>query len=148
MTILLICSIILFVLMIINKRISKYIIVIINFIIITVIIYYYHNHLISIDTFKFINHNIYFYFLNSIVYLILFSVLLFKYNKQRLIYNIIYCITLCLLSFALFMTHYLHNNTLIVIGNIYPMVVIGNYLYFFCYFSFILKILSFLTKKK
>lgn len=147
MIVLIICSIIILILLLINKKVFKYVAVFINILLIMLIIYYYHNHLISVDTFKFINHNIYFYFLNTIMFLILCSIFLFKCERDIIII-IIYIIIFCFVSFSLFITHYLHNNTLIVVGNIYPMIVMGNYLCFIFYFYLLVKLVRFLTKKK
>ena len=53
-----------------------------------------------------------------------------KYKKTN---YIIYGLSLINLLFSLFMTHYLNNVTLIVIGNIYPMIKFGNIIYIVYY---------------
>ena len=131
MIILIISSIILYIIFTINHKISKYIVCLISILSIIIILYYYH-HLITLSIFKYPHHNIYFYYLNSIIYLIIVTIEYFKQNKKTLL-NIIFCLNFILLSYSLFITHYLGNNTLIVIGNIYPMIVLGNYIYFFFY---------------
>ena len=72
------------------------------------------------------------------------SIMTFKIKYKKTNY-IIYGLSLILLLFSLFMTHYLGNNTLIVIGNIYPMIKFGNIIYF-VYYTFIF--LLFIKKKR
>jgi len=122
-----------------NKNI-KYIIRIINILIIIIISIYYIKGIIS---FKFSNpiNNIYFYFFNSIVYLITMCITNIKYKK---INYIIYGICLINILFSLFMTYYLNNQTLVVIGNIYPMIKIGNIIYILYY---IILIIIFINKR-
>ena len=109
----------------------KYFLYIINILIIAFIIYYYSNHLISNMTFINMTHNLYFYFLNTILYLVVFSI---KKKKKINKYLIIqYLLLLIFVIYALFMTSYVYNVHLIVIGNIYPMIVYGNYLYLIFY---------------
>ena len=116
-------------LLIINKKNKKtnYIIFIINILVIIIISIYYVKDIIS---FKFSNpiNNIYFYFFNSIIYLITMCIINFK-TKYKKINYIVYGISLINILFSLFMTHYLNNQTLIVIGNIYPMIKFGNIIY-------------------
>ena len=109
-----------------NKKIN-YIICIINILVIIIISLYYMKGIIS---FKFSNpiNNIYFYFLNSIIYLITMCIINFKIKYKKINF-IIYGISLINILFSLFMTHYLNNQTLIVIGNIYPMIKFGNIIY-------------------
>ena len=129
---LIIGMIILVILFILNKNNKKinYLIYIINLILIIIIFIYYIKDIIS---FKFSNpiNNIYFYFFNSIIYLIIMSIVL--NNKYKKINYIIYGLSLINLLFALFMTHYLNNQTLIVIGNIFPMIKFGNIIYIIYY---------------
>lgn len=147
MQIIIICSVILCIILFINKKISKYIISSISIILFVLIIYYYHGRLISNNTFKYIMHNIRFYFLNSILYLIIINVAYYKL-KSKFILNIIFCISFVLLSFSLFMTHYVHNIELITLGNIYPMIVFGNYLYVILYVYLLISLVSYLIMKK
>ena len=107
-----ISSIIFTIVLIINKdrKFKNYIIGIINVILIAIIIYYYFNDIISFNFESPIN-NIYFYFFNSIIYLV----------------------SLINILFSLFMTYYLENNTLIVMGNIIPMIKFGNIIYIVYY---------------
>ncbi len=125
--------IILTVLLILNKDNKKtnYIVTIINSVFIIIISIYYLKDIIN---FNFSNplNNIYFYFFNSIIYLIINSIVCFK-NKYKKTNYIIYALSLINLLFSLFMTHYLNNNTLIVIGNIYPMIKFGNIIYIIYY---------------
>ena len=113
-----------------NKK-TNYIVSLINLILIIIISVYYIKDII---TFKFSNpiNNIYFYFFNSIIYLIIMSIILFK-TKYKKVNYIFYGLSLINLLFSLFMTHYLNNVTLIVIGNIYPMIKVGNIIYIVYY---------------
>lgn len=148
MKFIILCSIIFFIILHINSRNKKLAIVlsIINIILIYIIFYFYHNSLFSIQILNNFMHNIYFYFINSVLYLIIFSITYYKI-KNKLVSNIIYCLILILLLFSLFMTYYVHNIPLITIGNIYPMIVIGNYLYFIYYSYIIIKTIVTLIKK-
>ena len=120
-------------LLIINKDNKKtnYIVSIINFILIIIICIYYIKDIIKFN-FKNPLNNIYFYFFNSIVYLIIISIILFKSKYKRVNY-IAYGISLIFLLFSIFMTHYLSNITIVVIGNIYPMIKFGNVIYIIHY---------------
>ena len=121
-----IVSVLIFVILIIksNNKIYKYIITLINIIILILINYYYYS---GFKSFKFSNpiNNIYFYFFNTCIFLILYTVQIY-FKKNIKIYIIIYGIILINISFSLFMTHYLNNTLILVIGNIYPMIKIGN----------------------
>lgn len=138
---------ILVMLLILNKNNKKinYLIYSINLILIVIISIYYIKDIIS---FKFNNpiNNIYFYFFNSIIYLIIMSIVL---NKHKNINFVIYGISLINLLFALFMTHYLNNQTLIVMGNIFPMIKFGNIIYILYYIFLIIMYLKtvFLTNR-
>ena len=126
-------SILLVIILIINKdkKIINYIILGLNIILITLINYYYIS---SILTFKFSNpiNNMYFYFFNCIIYLIVMTILNFKTKHKKLNY-VFYGFVLINLLYSLFMTHYLGNIELIIIGNIFPMIKIGNIIYFIYY---------------
>ena len=127
-------------LLILNKQNKKinYIISIINILIIIIISIYYIDDIVK---FKFSSpiNNIYFYFLNSIIYLITMCIINFK-TKYKIINYIIYGISLINILFSLFMTYYLNNQTIIVIGNIYPMIKFGNIIYL-GYYTFIMIII-------
>lgn len=129
-----------------DKKIIKYIILGLNIILITLISYYYIK---SILTFKFSNpiNNMYFYFFNSIIYLIIMTILNFK-TKYKKINYIFYGLVLINLLYSLFMTHYLSNVEIIVIGNIFPMIKIGNIIYLIYYIVMIIFLGRFLWKKK
>ena len=131
--------IILVIMLILNKdnKKTKYIVSTINFVLIIIISIYYIKDIIK---FNFDNplNNIYFYFFNSIIYLILMSVITFK-TKYKKINYIIYGLSLINILFSLFMTHYLSNSTLIVIGNIYPMIKFGNIIYIVYYILLCIK---------
>ncbi len=118
-----------------DKKVTKYLVLIINLLILVLILYYY---MFDIIKFKFSNpiNNIYFYFFNTIVCLIVFSIK----KKYKLHDYIFYTIFLINILFSLFMTHYLGNNTIIVIGNIFPMIKFGNIIYIVYYLILIIKL--------
>ena len=123
--------IILNILFIYNKKLSKYIILTINLILVSSVIYYYIGDII---VFKFDNpiNNIYFYFFNSIIFLIINIVISFK-TEHKKTNAIFYSISLINIVYSLFITYYLKNATLIVIGNIFPMIKFGNIIYLIYY---------------
>lgn len=131
--------IILTVIYIYNSRIIKYISLFLSLLGIGFILHYYLNDIIKFNFNNPIN-NIYFYFYNSIIFLIISTVVFFK-NKYRDINYVCYCISVINISYSIYMTSYLHNNTLIVIGNIFPMIKFGNILYMF-YYIFIIYIIG------
>lgn len=128
-----ISSILFIIILILNKdkKVINYIILVLNILLIILISYYYIK---SIFTFKFSNpiNNIYFYFFNSIIYLIIMTIVNFK-TKYKNINYIFYGLLLINLLFSLFMTHYLNNIEFIVIGNIFPMIKFGNIIYMIYY---------------
>ena len=129
-----------------NSKIINYIISIINLLIIILIVYYYHNYILSNLVFKHFDKNIYFYFLNSIIYLLLFNIYFYK-KKSFIVIHYLLCLSFII--FSLFMTNYLNNVHLIIIVNIYPMIVYGNYLYFIFYIILFVKCFKkLLTKLK
>lgn len=142
-------TIIFTIILIINKDrlFVKNVIIILNILLMTLISYYYINDIL---TFKFSNpiNNIYFYFLNSIIYLIVCTIITFK-GKYKNINTMFYSISLINLFYSLFITYYLKNNTLIVIGNIFPIIKFGNIIYVVYYVLIVLNIIRsrFLTKK-
>ena len=131
-----------FVYILINKKdnkIIKYIITIINTIVIGFICAYY---LDDILTLKFSNlfNNIYVYFLSNIVFLLIFSITMYKL-KYKNIYYILYVTILINILFSLFMTLYLKDNTLLVLGNIYPMMKINNIVFVLYYVLLTIKVI-------
>ena len=131
---LILSAIIYSVLYLINIKVKKFdfITIVINFLIIILIIYYYNTNLFNIGMLKYFYHNMYFYFLSSIIYLILVSIMLYK-NKLKKVSIINYGLAIIFLLYALFMTYYLSNVDIVVLGNIYPSIVLGNFLYFTYY---------------
>ena len=90
----------------------------------------------------------YFYYFNSIIYLIIMVVVNFKTKYKKTNY-LFYGLVLINLLFSLFMTYYLSNVEIIVIGNIFPMIKFGNIIYI-SYYIFILVLIiknRLLTKK-
>lgn len=142
-----IISMIIFVILLImhkeNKK-TNYVISTINLILIIIISIYYMKDIIKFNFSNPIN-NIYFYFFNSIIYLMIMSLISYK-TKYKKINYIIYGFSLINILFSLFMTHYLDNVTLIVIGNIYPMIKFGNIIYIIYYILLCVVNLPFLTK--
>jgi len=143
-----ISSILFVIILILNKNNKKfnYILLVINVLLIGLICYFYIKQIL---TFKFTNpmNNMYFYFFNSIMYLIITTLVNFKTKYSNINY-VFYGLVLINLLYSLFMTHYLNNIDLIVIGNIYPMIKLGNIVYLFYYIFLIICIGRFLWKKK
>lgn len=133
-----ISSIILLILLLNRSRVIKYIVLSINIIICILIFINYNYHLFSIHILNHSIYNIYFYFLNSIVFLIINTTMLFK-DKYYKLNSIIYTISLIFIVFSLFMTYYLSNNHYIIIYNIYPEIVIGNIIYIVYYLLIIVR---------
>ncbi len=119
-----------------DKKIIKYLILIINTLTLILIFKFYIGDILK---FNFLNpiNNIYFYFFNTIIYLIIFSIK----NKYKLYDFVFYTIFLINILFSLFMTHYLNNKTIIVIGNIFPIIKFGNILYIIYYILLISKLI-------
>ena len=88
------------------------------------------------------------YFLNSLIFMIVNLVLVLK-NKYLKLNIYFYILQIIFLLFSLFMTYYLKNAHLLIIGNIYPEITIGNYIYFIYYIAIILIIVyKALTRNK
>lgn len=134
------------VLLILNKDNKKtnYIVCIINLILIILISIYYIKDIITCNFSNPLN-NIYFYFLNIIIYLIIMSITVFK-TKYKKVNYIIYGIGLINILFSIFMTYYLNNNTILVIGNIYPMIKFGNIIMLIYYLLIIVSLVPKLKK--
>ena len=143
-----IVSILLVMILILNKdkKITRYLVLGINILLIILIGYYYIKNIL---TFKFSNliNNIYFYFFNTIIYLIIISIMNFKTKYKKTNY-VFYGLSLINILYSIFMTHYLSNINLIVIGNIFPMIKFGNILYFVYYILLVVCLGRFLWKKK
>lgn len=142
-------SVVFTVLYLINKN-NKYfdnIVKVFNIVLIFIIIMFYKDKLFYLSIFNNFTHNMYFYFFNTIIYLCIITFNLSK-NVYKKINIIFYSISLIFILFALFMTHYLDNNHLVILGNIYPSIVIGNYIYFIYYVINLIFIFRFLTKRK
>ena len=128
-----------------NKK-TNYIVSIINLLLIIIISIYYIKDIIKFNFSNPIN-NIYFYFFNTIIYLIIMSIVSFKTKYKKTNY-IIYGLSLIFILFSLFMTHYLSNITLIVIGNIYPMIKFGNIIYIIYYLLLCISFIKCKLEKK
>lgn len=143
-----ISSILLVLVLIINKdkKTFDYIVLCINLVLAIFICYFYINSILTFD-FKNPINNMYFYFFNSIVYLTIMTIFNFK-NKYKNLNYIFYGLILINLLYSLFMTHYLNDVELIVIGNIFPMIKFGNLIYLIYYIFIIMSIGRKLWKKK
>ncbi|MBQ2946431.1 MAG: hypothetical protein IJE04_01080 [Bacilli bacterium] len=143
-----ISSILLVILLILNKdkKIANYVVMGLNIIFIGVICYFYIKDIFTLNFNNPIN-NIYFYFFNSIIYLIIMTIINFKTKYKKTNY-MFYGLSLINLLYSLFMTHYLRNISLIVIGNIFPMIKFGNIIYFIYYILLIFSRGRVLWKKK
>ena len=130
-------SIILLILLLNRSKIIKYIVLCINIIICILILINYNHHLVNINIFNHFNHNIYFYFLNSLVFLIIITYMIFK-DKYYKLNSTIYIFCLSFLSFSLFITYYLSNNHYLIIYNVYPEIVLGNIIYITYYLVIVL----------
>lgn len=144
-----IISCILFIILLIlnkDKKIIKYIVLILNILLVIIISCYYIKSILS---FKFNNpiNNMYFYFFNSIIYLIIMPIINFK-TKYKKINYIFYGLVLINLLYSLFMTYYLSNIDLIVLGNIFPMIKFGNIIYIIYFIIIIIILGRFLWKRK
>jgi len=125
-----ISSIMFIVLLIINKnkKIIRYLIITLNLLLVILVCYFYLDEILSFDFNNPIN-NIYFYFFSTNIYLI-FLTIKRKYNILDFIF---YGVSLVNILFSIFMTNYLNNSNLIVIGNIFPMIKFGNIIYILYY---------------
>ena len=128
----------------INKKYLKWLILTINIVLLFGVCYYYLFDIISLNFNNPIN-NIYVYFLNTILFITIFSVLLFI-NKVSKIDFIFYYITLINIIYSLFITYYFKNYTIIVIGNIFPIIKFGNLLYVLYYIYVVLRRIIYVKK--
>ena len=118
-----------------NSKIIKYIFMGINAILLCFILFLYLKGILS---FNYSNplKNIYVYFLNSVVYLIICIILNKKIIRSKL--NLIfYVLNNIGIAYSIIMTLYLKNITIIVIGNIFPQIFFGNILILISYIAFI-----------
>lgn len=131
----------------INNDKIKYIVLIINLLFVISIVNYY-----GINLFKGFNNylnNMYGYFFNSILFLSVISLLYFKDIINKKIIIPVYILALINIIFSLFMTFYLKNIDLLVLGNIYPMIKFGNYIYvIFLLVMIILQFLKYIKRRK
>ena len=120
-----------------DKKYINYIILGLNILIILLICYYYINDIIS---FKFSNpiNNLYFYMFNTIIYFIIMYIINIKTNYKIFNY-MFYSLSLLNIGYSIFMTHYLSNISILVIGNIFPIIKFGNILYFIYYLLITIK---------
>ena len=140
-----ISALILMLILLFNKKLAKYIILGIDIILSFIIVIKYGSNLLRISNLKYFYHNMYFYFFNSIIFMIINLIMILK-NKLFRLNIIFFSISFIFLTFCLFMTYYLYNTHILLLGNIYSEYVIGNYLYFIYYIIVFINI--FLTKRK
>lgn len=138
-------SIMLGIILYINResKVLKYIFIGINTILLGFILVLYMHDIIK---FNYANplKNIYVYFLNVIIYLIICAIMNKKIYQNKL-NLILFIINKIGIAYSIIMTLYLKNITIIVIGNIFPQIFIGNIILIISYI--ILIISSVLTKK-
>ena len=120
-----------------KKKMQKYVHLLLNIVLIIAIMCYYMGSIFKLE-FKGIINNMYVYFLNSIIYLIIASIINLKNNFKKYDY-MFYCISLINITFSLFMTSYLKKIDILVIGNIFPIIKFGNIIYFSYYIIKILR---------
>ena len=123
-----ISSIILLILLLNKSSIIKYIVFIINILVTILILLNYNYSLFNINIFNHFLHNIYFYYVNSLVFIIISTVMIFI-DKHYKVSCVFYTIHLIFILFSLFMTYYLSNNHYLILYNIYPQMVLGNIIY-------------------
>lgn len=113
------------------------------------------NHLDSCLNQSFL-HNICFYYINTILALII-AACYFNNSKvnygSKVILIMLYLLMFLNLSFALYISYTINLDIFIVLGNIYPMILIGNLIAMFLYLyvivlSIILKSSKYYDKKK
>ena len=120
-----------------EKKTTKYIFIGLNISFIILILYLYFEGIMS---FKYSHpfKNIYVYYLNSIIYLILITIL-----SKRIIHSklgiLFYIFNLIGIFYSIYITIYLKNITIIVIGNIFPEIFFGNILIFINYIYMIIR---------
>lgn len=109
------------------------------------------NHIDSIFSFTFYR-NIFFYYWNTILgtfimHACLSSAKLLKSTKQIVLMFLVLTITNVIFSF--YITDLVGNSLLLILGNLYPMIIIGNIILFLFYLYLIVyKIVSFIKKEK
>lgn len=136
-----ISSIILLLLLLSKGCTVKYIVFSINVVIFIIILASYNYHLFRLDIFDHGIFNIYCYFFNGLLFIIINTIIMFK-NKYHKLNSIIYTISLIFILFSLFMTYYLSNNHYLVLFNICSEIVLGNIIYIFYYLYLILQFLK------
>lgn len=96
--------------------------------------------------------NIFFYYWNAIVGLLLMHMVIHNTKKTYLtkfITMIFYCLSISNLIFSLYISYVVGNDLLMVVGNIAPMIVVGNIIIFIFYlYLFIYKVVEFFKGKK
>lgn len=127
-----------------NNKIIKYIFIGINAILLGFVLVLYIKDILKLDYFNPLK-NIYVYFLNAIVYLIL-CIILNKKIIQNKVNLILYTLNNIGIAYSIIMSLYLKNITIIVIGNIFPQIFFGNILILISYVVLFIKVI--LTKKK
>jgi len=136
-----IVSIILMVLMIKYKsKQIKILISVISITIISMILYYYNTNLFN-NIFKHALYNMYFFHVNSIIFLITSTIMIIK-NKYYKVSSIFYTLVLINILFSLFMTHYLDNIDIVVLGNVNFQIVINNIIYIIYYVYLIFRFIK------
>lgn len=96
--------------------------------------------------------NIFFYYWNTIVGLLLMHMVIHNTKKSYLtkfITMVFFSLSISNLIFSLYISNIVGNDLLIVVGNIAPMIVVGNIIIFIFYlYLFIYKVVEFFKGKK
>ena len=121
----------------------KYIFIGINIILLCFILFLYLKNILKFNYTKPLK-NIYVYFLNEIIYLLI-NIVLNKKIMQNKTYLILDILNKIGIIYSILMTIYLKNITIIVIGNIFPQIFFGNILFIISYVGLIIHVI--LTKK-
>lgn len=120
-----------------NNKLIKYIFVGINIVLLVFVLALYIKNIVKFNYTNLLK-NIYVYFLNTIIYLIM-CITLNKKIYQNKLNLILYILNTIGIVYSITMTLYFKNVTIIVIGNIFPQIFFGNILLILSYISLIIE---------
>lgn len=120
-----------------TNKLIKYIFIGINIILLVFVLALYIKDIVK---FNYTNplKNIYVYFLNTIIYLIT-CIILNKKIYQNKLNLILYILNKIGIAYSIIITLYLKNITIVVIGNIFPQIFLGNILLIISYVILIIE---------
>ena len=120
-----------------SNKLIKYIFIGINIILLVFVLALYIKNIVK---FNYTNplKNIYVYFLNTIIYLIT-CIILNKKIYQNKLNLVLYVLNKIGIAYSIIMTLYFKNVTIIVIGNIFPQIFLGNILLIISYVILIIE---------